>query len=135
VLPIDGTTWIEWENQYAARVPPIPDLAIEAKYQPCMVYNFSLVPIEVTVRNVGNVLLHDFQMLVLVEDETGHLRGSGGASPKVSATGEKIIQQNFLYYVPASLRGQELRIHVVSRIQQTMVIDKKLVLFQNIPRN
>jgi hypothetical protein len=135
VSPLDGVTWIEWERDYAEGVPPFNDLVIEAKYRLCvaMVYNFSLVPIQVTVRNVGNVTLRDLVVVVLVEDETGHIRGSGGASPSVSATGDKVIEENFLYNVPVLLRGQELRIHIVSSIQQTMVIDKKLLLVRTFP--
>jgi hypothetical protein len=135
VSPIDGTTWIEWESRYAEGVPPFSDLVIEAKYRFCMamVFNFSLVPIQVTVRNEGNLTLRDFVVLVLVEDETGHIRGNGGASPIVSATGDKVVEENFLYNVPDLLRGQELRIHIVSRIQETMVIDKKLVLVRTFP--
>jgi len=135
ISPIDGTTWIEWEKRYAEGVPPFNDLVIEAKYRFCMamVFNFSLIPIQVTVRNVGNLTLRDFVVFVLVEDETGHIRGSGGASPNVSATGDKVVEENFLYNVPALLRGQELRIHIVSRIQETMVIDKKLVLVTTFP--
>ena len=98
-----------------------------------MIYNFSTIAIEVTVRNVGNLTLPDFCVQVLIEDETGHIRGTGSDSPRVSATGERLVRTLFLYNVPVVLRGQELRIHVVSVIQRTLVVDKKLLQVRTFP--
>ena len=134
VVPIDGRTWTDWEESYAQN-PVAVDLTIEVehKLEMAMIYNFSTIPIEVVVTNLGNLTLPDFEVWVLIEDQTGHIRGTGGDSPKVSATGELIVRALFIYNVPAVLRGQELRVHVVSMIQRTLVVDKKLLLVRTFP--
>lgn len=132
VRSMDGRTWVDWEREYAESAVAV-GVTVEADYRLDMAYNFSILPILVRVTNDLNVTIPSFEVLVLVEDNTGHIRGSGGESPKVSFPGERVSEIVFFYNVPVILRGQELRIHVVSFIQQTMVVDKKLLAVRTFP--
>jgi hypothetical protein len=137
VARTDGMTWIELEKLYAETVLSVDHLAIKAEHRldMVMIYNFSTLPIQVTVTNEGNLTLPDFMVQVLIEDQTGHIRGVGSAALRVSAADERVAEKVFLYNVPALLRGQELRIHVLSMIQKaTIVMDKQLLLVRTFPR-
>jgi hypothetical protein len=132
VRPIDGRTWVDWETEFAESPVPV-GVTVEADYRLDMAYNFSILPIHVTVTNDLNVTIPSFEVLVLIEDSTGYIRGFGMESPKVSFPGERVSQVVFFYNVPVILRGQELRIHVISLIQQTLAVDKKLLLVRTFP--
>lgn len=132
VTPRDGRTWIDWEREYAQTANPV-GVMIEADHRPDMTYNFSIVPIHVTVINERNVTIPSFEVQVLVEDDTGYIRGFGRKSLKVSADGERISGAVFLYNAPIALRGQELRIHVISVIQQNMTVGKQLLVVRTFP--
>lgn len=131
ITPIEGIAWTDWEKSYAENVVPA-DLTIEAEHTwwTATNYNFSTIPIEVTVTNVGKLTFQDFYVLILIEDDTGHIRGTGGDSPRVSATGERVTRSLFIFNAPEDLRGQELRVHIIPTIQQqTLVIGKPLLRF------
>jgi len=132
VRPMDGRTWVDREREYAESAHEV-GVAIEADYRFDMAYNFSILPIHVRATNLLNVTIPSFVVSVLVEDNTGHIRGYGAESLKVSFPGERISEIVFLYNVPVILRGQELRIHVVPFIQQTIAVDKKLLAVRTFP--
>jgi hypothetical protein len=132
VTPMDGRSWVDWEREYAETTVPV-GVTTEADYRFDMAYNFSMLPIHVRVTNDWNVTIPSFAVLVLVEDNTGHIRGSGGAAPKVSAHAAQISEEVFIYNVPATLRGQELRIHVISFIQQNMTVGKQMLMARTFP--
>ena len=136
VHPMDDVTWVEWEKQYAENRILSGYVPMEAKHPlgMSMIYNFSIVPIYVRTTNEENVTYPSFEVSVLVEDETGHIRGYGSARPEVSASGARVVETVFLYNVPDLLRGQELRIHVVSMIQRRLVVDEEYLTVRTFPR-
>jgi hypothetical protein len=72
-----------------------------------MAYNFSILPVHVRATNVLNVTIPSFVVSVLAEDNTGHIRGYGAKSPKISFPGERVSEIVLLYNVPVALRGQD----------------------------
>lgn len=118
---------MDWEKQNVVSKILSGSVPMEAKYPVVvgMIYNFSLVPIYVRTVNEGNLTYPSFELNVLVEDETGYIRGYGYARPKISASSARVVQTMFLYNVPDALRGQQLTIHAVSIIQGSLVVDEQ----------